>query len=62
MPPRKEKERFATVGEKDHWHPYGLQSLNPEKFSRIVTRILKGKFCLLDLKWHKDIQTGRIGN
>lgn len=59
MPPRKEKEEFAVVGEKDHWHPYGLQTLNPEKFGAIVTRILKGKFYLLDLKWEKAMQPGQ---
>jgi hypothetical protein len=55
MPPRKEVEKFASVGAKDCWHPYGLQSLSPDKFVNVVSRILKGKFELLDLKWRKDI-------
>ena len=54
MPPRKEAEEFAKVGTKDCWHPYGLQGLSPEKFGNIVTRILKGNFDLLNLKWNKD--------
>jgi len=53
MPARKEVEKYARVGTKDCWHPYGLQGLNPEKFATVVSRILKGKFDLLTLKWEK---------
>jgi hypothetical protein len=56
MPTRKEPQEYAKVGCKDCWHPYGLQSLNPEKFVSVVTRILKGKFELLELKWNKNMQ------
>jgi len=56
MPPRKEAEEFANVGAKDNWHPYGLQGLNPEKFVKVVSRILAGNFNLLDLKWNKEYQ------
>ena len=58
MPPRKEKEEFAEVGVKDHWHPYGLQGLSPEKFGQTVTRILSGKYYLLNLKWQEDVSGG----
>lgn len=61
MPPRKEAEEFANVGSKDNWHPYGLQGLSPEKFGNVVTRILEGKFNLLNLKWNKDIRLSRVG-
>nr|MBN2277698.1 hypothetical protein [candidate division Zixibacteria bacterium] len=56
MPPRKEAEQFASSGTKDCWHPYGLQNLSPEKFVAVVSRILAGKFNLLDLKWNKELQ------
>ncbi|PKK82905.1 MAG: hypothetical protein CVT49_11380 [candidate division Zixibacteria bacterium HGW-Zixibacteria-1] len=59
MPPRKEAEEFAAVGVKDCWHPYGLQDLSPDKFVKVVTRILAGKFELLDLKWDKGIRMAR---
>jgi hypothetical protein len=60
MPPRKEAEEFAKIGTKDCWHPYGLQNLSPEKFGIVVTRILSGKFNLLDLKWNKDSTVARL--
>jgi hypothetical protein len=60
MPPRKEAEQFADVGIKDCWHPYGLQSLSPEKFGKIVTRILSGKFSLLNLRWNRDIRSHHL--
>jgi hypothetical protein len=50
MPMRKETPRFARLGIKDCWHPYGLQGLSPEKFATVTSLILKGKFSLLDLK------------
>jgi hypothetical protein len=56
MPTRKEPQEYAKVGSKDCWHPYGLQSLSPEKFVSVVSRILKGKFELLELKWKRNIQ------
>lgn len=48
MPRRKEVERFARVGEKDCWHLYGLQVLSPERFVRVVGKILKGRFDLIN--------------
>jgi len=62
MPPRKEAEKFAVVGTKDCWHPYGLQGLNPDKFVKVVSRILTGKFELLELKWEKEIGLGHVEN
>ncbi len=59
MPPRKEAEKFASVGTKDHWHPYGLQGLAPEKFAKVATRILKGKFSLLNLRWNGGSEVSR---
>ena len=60
MPARKEAEKFASVGSKDCWHPYGLQGLNPEKFAKVASRILGGKFDLLGLKWQKKAQIKRM--
>lgn len=56
MPARKEADKFAKVGIKDCWHPYGLQGLSPEKFVNIASRILRGKLELLRLKWPKNIE------
>ena len=47
MPKRKENERFVTVGSKDIWNPFGLQTLAPEKFSVVASLILSGKHDIL---------------
>jgi len=38
----------STV-ERTHWHPYRLQSLSSTKFERVVTKILRGEYILLEL-------------
>jgi len=45
----KKKEVFAPIGPKEHWHPYGLQSLQPEKFATVVNSILRGENQLLPI-------------
>jgi len=35
--------------ERTHWHPYRLQSLSSGKFERVVTKILRGEYVLLEL-------------
>jgi len=47
MPKTKRKSRLK-FGEQTHWHPYVLQSLTPDKFTRIVNKILKGEYILLN--------------
>jgi hypothetical protein len=47
MPKRKKAIKYAKLGEKDLWHPYGLQSLNSNRFVHVVNRILNGKMGLL---------------
>lgn len=47
MPKRKENERFVSVGSKDIWNPFGLQTLAPEKFGSVATLILSGKHDIL---------------
>ncbi len=47
MPRRKENEKFVTVGSKNIWDPFGLQTLAPEKFSVVATLILSGKHDIL---------------
>lgn len=47
MPKRKEPEKFAVLGHKDCWHLYGLQVLSPNKFSKVVGKILSGKYALI---------------
>ena len=48
MPKRKEAERYATVGEKDCWHLYGLQVLTPRKFASVVGKVLQGRYSLVN--------------
>lgn len=43
----RKKETFAPLGQKLFWHPYSLQSLQPEKFISVANSILKGKSRLL---------------
>ena len=47
MPKRKEKEKFASIGEKHCWHTYSLQELSPSKFTAVVGKILKGRYDLV---------------
>lgn len=47
MPKRKEAIKYAKVGEKDLWHPYGLQGLTGDRFTKVVNRILSGRIGLL---------------
>ena len=60
MPMRKETINLTRVAIKDCWHPYGLQSLSPEKFAAVTSRILKGKFNLLNVRNGKIAQAGRV--
>jgi hypothetical protein len=48
MPKRKEAESFATLGEKDCWHLYGLQVLSPAKFASVVGKVLNGRYQLVN--------------
>lgn len=50
MPRRRETERYASRGEKELWHPYGLQGLSTDRFAWVVNRILCGRFVMLHLK------------
>lgn len=47
MPKRKEPEKFAVKGEKDCWHTYSLQMLQPTKFNYVVSKILNGQYSLV---------------
>ncbi len=44
--PKKRKSQFA-VPEKQCWHLYSLQNLNPEKFIKVVGKILKKDYLLI---------------
>ncbi|MCP4705422.1 MAG: hypothetical protein GY865_12535 [candidate division Zixibacteria bacterium] len=50
MPRRKEPIEYAEAPVKDCWHPYGLQGLSPNKFAYVLSKILEGKYGLLDLR------------
>ncbi|MFQ5452556.1 MAG: hypothetical protein ACE5D6_00005 [Candidatus Zixiibacteriota bacterium] len=54
MPKRKENEKFAILGEKDCWHSYSLQMLQPSKFTIVVSNILSGKYNLINSKFNKQ--------
>lgn len=49
MPKSKAFEK-QHLPQKTLWHPYGLQSLTPEKFIKVVNLILKGEHVLLRFK------------
>lgn len=61
--PRAKKKDPLKFGERTYWHPYVLQSLAPEKFIRVVNKILKGENVLLRLtppdqkKSEDDVET-----
>lgn len=57
MPKRKKEIKYAMLGEKDLWHPYGLQALRTDKFAKVVNRILLGKFVLINLKYQPPAQS-----
>lgn len=54
MPKRKEKETFADTGNKECWHSYSLQVLQPTKFSSVVGKILSGNYTLIVTKLNKS--------
>ena len=44
---KKGKKSGLKLPEKTYWHLYSLQSLNPEKFIKVVDKILKKYFVLI---------------
>lgn len=56
MPKRKENQEFASMGEKDCWHSYGLQMLPPTKFSHVVGKILRGRYVLISTKLDRRLE------
>jgi hypothetical protein len=48
MPRRKEAEKLIALGEKDCWHLYGLQVLTPNQFVKVVGKVLKGNYSLVN--------------
>ena len=56
MPKRKENQDFASKGEKDCWHSYGLQMLTPTKFSTVVGKILRGRYVLISSKLDRRLE------
>ena len=55
MPKRKKAIQYARKGEKELWHPYGLQGLSADRFAKVVDRILHGRFILLELRWPPSV-------
>lgn len=51
----KNKEEFATLGVKNIWHPYDLQSLTQKDFKDIVGKILKREHSLLKILKLREI-------
>ncbi len=56
MPKRKENQKFASLGEKNCWHSYGLQMLTPTKFSHVVSKILRGRYMLISSRLDKHVE------
>jgi len=42
--PKRKVVPFVRDREKELWSMYGLQSLAPERFARVVDRILNGRY------------------
>lgn len=42
--PKRKTIAFTRTTQKEHWNLYGLQSLQPERFARVVDRILDGRY------------------
>ncbi|HWO55978.1 MAG TPA: hypothetical protein VNN55_00245 [bacterium] len=42
--PKRKTIPFTRTAEKENWNLYGLQSLQPERFARVVGRILDGRY------------------
>ena len=47
MPRRKKQVAYATRRVKDHWLAVGLQPLSPNRFAKVVAKILDGSFALV---------------
>ncbi|MCK5126516.1 MAG: hypothetical protein KAR42_09690 [candidate division Zixibacteria bacterium] len=62
MPKRKEEVRYARVGVKDVWHPYGLQCLNVNRFAKVTNLILRGRFDLINRDSEMSIEGQSSGN
>ncbi|MEA2030337.1 MAG: hypothetical protein U9N55_01915 [candidate division Zixibacteria bacterium] len=56
MPKRKIKRKFASLGEKNYWHPYSLQMLQPSKFTIVVGKILRGRYSLVSERIDRRLQ------
>ncbi len=56
MPKRKGKQRFDKMGENDGWHVYGLQVLTAAKFTRVVGKILQGRYALISSRLEERTQ------
>jgi len=44
---RKKRKPDINLPEKSCWHLYSLQTLQPEKFVKVVTKILKRDYLLI---------------
>jgi hypothetical protein len=42
--PKRKTVPFVRDREKELWNLYGLQSLTPERFARVVEKILSGRY------------------
>ncbi len=60
MPKRREEQKFAPLGEKDCWHPYGLQILSPSKFATVVGKIIRGKYNLISTRFTHEVRQSRL--
>lgn len=42
--PKRKTVTYTRSTQKEEWNLYGLQSLQPERFARVVDRILDGRY------------------
>jgi hypothetical protein len=52
---KSKKKETELISEKLCWHPYNLQKLTLEQFIKVVNKILKDEFDILDIREEKEI-------
>ncbi|MBU8932387.1 MAG: hypothetical protein KOO62_00120 [candidate division Zixibacteria bacterium] len=56
MPKRITDRKYASLGEKDCWHPYSLQMLRPSRFTTVVGKILSGRYLMVSARISRGLQ------
>lgn len=57
MPKSEKLITFPRRGQKNLWHPYGLQGLRTDRFIYVANRILRGQYTLIKLSSEPVVQS-----